>query len=76
MIWIYVAIGAAAAASQAVLLRRSARLGGTPFGGLLRLLLVGSALTLGAVGGHLLATAVAWAITFLALSSAMVWRWS
>jgi len=76
VIWLYAALGAAAASLQAALLRRSARQGEAPFGVLLRLLLVGGALTVGALGGQLLPTAVGWACTFAVLSFGMAWRWS
>ncbi len=76
MTWLFAALGAIAAFLQVTLLRGEARGARAPFGILLRFALVVGALVLAALNGQLLATTLAWAITFAVCSFAVVWRWS
>jgi len=76
MVVSFLVIGVAIGIAQAFLLRRAVRRGGTPFGVLSRLLVVGGILAVAAQSGHLVAAALGWALGSVATTLALAWRWS
>ena len=76
MVASFVVIGVAIGTAQAFLLRRVVRRGGTPFGVLSRLLVIGGTLAVSALCGHLVAAALGWALGSAATTLALAWRWS
>ena len=73
---LFIGLGAGAGILQSFQLRHAVLRGERPFGLLLRFGVVSGVLVVGALSGHLLASALGWACGTAVTTLVLAWRWS